>query len=123
MAQTVTFAPTCLCTVRKFCRNVVNETSAQVGRVATRLSISAVVATFAIIAGVARAPTLRWGYSRVNDMPRTRVPYLVSRQQEVHRNLCFHLNGLAIKNIRPISPLADGFNRRPHQHGWPRYRM
>jgi len=40
------------------------ETSAQVGRVATRLRISAVVATFAIIAGVVGEPRLRRGYSR-----------------------------------------------------------
>src|ERR1700732_4442787 len=59
------FAPTCFCTVRKFCRNVLKETSAQVGRVATRLRISAVLATFAIIAAAARTPRLRRGYSRL----------------------------------------------------------
>src|SRR5579864_9523159 len=60
----VTLAPTCFCTVRKFCRKVVSDTSAHVGRVAARLRISAVVATLAIIAGAPRAPRLRWGYSR-----------------------------------------------------------
>jgi hypothetical protein len=53
--------------VRKFWHNVVKETSAQVGRVATRLRISAVLATFAIIAGAAGRLTLRWDYSRVKE--------------------------------------------------------
>jgi len=53
--------------VRKFWRRVASETSAQVGRVATRLRISAVVATSAIIAGAERTTRLRWGYSRAVD--------------------------------------------------------
>jgi hypothetical protein len=40
---------------------VARETSAQVGRVAARLRISAVVATFAIIAGVAWATEVTQG--------------------------------------------------------------
>src|SRR5581483_3660041 len=37
-AQTSTPRPTCACTVRKFCRKVLSDTSAQVGRVAWRTS-------------------------------------------------------------------------------------
>src|SRR5262249_52226065 len=68
-AQTVTAGPTCFCTVRKFWRRVARDTSAQVGRVAARLRISAVLATLAIIAGVPRTPRLRWGYSRDSSAP------------------------------------------------------
>src|SRR5437879_2548127 len=64
----VTPAPTCFCTVWKFCRSADSETSAHVGRVATRLTISAVVATLAIIAGGAGVPTLRRGYAREHHL-------------------------------------------------------
>jgi len=57
--------------VRKFWRRVASETSAQVGRVATRLRISAVVATSAIIAGAERTPELRRGYAR---LPLPQIP-------------------------------------------------
>jgi hypothetical protein len=50
--------------MRKFSRNAASDTSAQVGRVATRLRVSAVVATFVIIAAVAGVSRLRPGYSR-----------------------------------------------------------
>src|ERR1700688_4352264 len=62
------FAPTCFRTARKFCRSVLRETSAQVGRVATRLRISAVLATFAIIAAAACAPHVTLGLVPIQDV-------------------------------------------------------
>jgi len=120
---------------------VLKETSAQVGRVATRLRISAVVATFAIITGAVRTPRLRRGYSRDNSrvlersidgMPHVslllrdmgfsavnvlpRAVCLVPRQDKVDRDLSFHLDRLAVQNVRPVAPLADSTDRRGHEH-------
>jgi hypothetical protein len=55
---------------------VARETSAHVGRVATRLGISTVLATKSIIAGASRSLRLRLGYSRLGS-----VALPVSRDQ------------------------------------------
>src|SRR5580704_4017964 len=113
----VTLAPTCFCTVRKFCRRVVSDTSAQVGRVAVRLRISAVVATFSNITGADKATRLRPGYSRI-----TRIS-LICYKDEVHRNMRLHLDRFAIEDVRPIAPLTHCLDGRRHEHGVPRKQL
>ena len=102
-----------------------------------RLRISAVVATFAIIAGAPRAPRLRWGYSRYfsatgqHGFPRIRpnddlsveireiragLSLLLLSQREVHRDLRFDLDDLTIEDVRPILPLAYRVDCRRYEH-------
>ena len=105
---------------------MVSETSAQVGRVATRLRVSAVVATVAIIAGAAEVATLRRGYSRPNGVSidvSTRCFHqrpLVFRKREVYRDLRFHFDGLAVQDVGSVSPLTHRFNCSVNQHGMSR---
>src|SRR5579862_2899593 len=43
----------------------------------------------------------------------------VSTQNEVHGDLCLHLNCLAVENVRTVAPLADSLNCGWNQHGMP----
>src|SRR6267154_2934242 len=114
-AHTVTPAPACFNTVRKFCRKVMSETSAHVGRVATRLMISAVVATGLDYSGSRAWPQVTLGLlppvSEVASVAAVagegaRATYSIPRQREVHGDLCFHFHRLVIQNIRAVAPLA-----------------
>src|SRR5208337_839520 len=114
-----TFFPMCCCTVRKFCRKAPSETSAQVGRVATRLA-SSMVATWFDYSGHARGPQVTGVLGRVRggcwhqaancaSAPRKR---LSSRQREVDRDLGFDFHGFVVQYVRAIAPLADGVDGR-----------
>src|SRR5205807_2299023 len=98
-------------------RSVTRETSAHVGRVATRFRISAVVATVAIIAGAVPVTTLRWGYSRLIDSLERTLWRLFKRK--VDRDLSLHLNRFVVQDIRPITPAVDCVDSSAHQHGMP----
>lgn len=75
---------------------MVSETSAHVGRVAARLTISAVVATLAIIAGAAEVLRLRRDYSCQ------------------HKQWLAGFIGSHLRNFLPCSAVATGTRRRWH---------
>src|SRR5208282_1877184 len=126
-AQTVTLAPACFTTVRKFCRRVTRETSAQVGRVATRLMISTVLATGLDYSGSGARAQVTLGLllcevqfpvssflsgALETGNPKLETGQSIPRQREVHRDLGFHFDGLVIENVGPVAALADGGDRR-----------
>src|SRR5580692_4333251 len=118
-AHTVTSGPAFFTTVRKFCCNVVRETSAQVGRVATRLGISIVVATEVDYSGSSARPQVTLGLLPSDLLPHRPAQTSrrsVSRQREVHRDLSFYFDGLIVQNVRPVVPLAHSIDSSRHQH-------
>src|SRR5712671_6329029 len=121
-AHTVTPAPACFSTVRKFCRKVMSETSAHVGRVATRLRISAVVATGLDYSGSPERPQVTLGLLLpvlcLTSVARLRRS--IPGQRKVHGDQSLHFNRLIVQNIGPVAPLAHRLNCRPHQHGMAR---
>src|SRR5579863_138520 len=108
MAQTATPGPMCFCTTRKFCRNAVKDTSAQVGLVATRLA-SSMVATASDYSGQKRRVEVTGGL-----LPCALLP---AREREVYRHLGFHLDRLIVQVIGTVTPLADGVDGGLHQQG------
>src|ERR1700723_2762497 len=117
-AHTVTSGPAFFTTVRKFCCNVVRETSAHVGRVATRLGISMVVATEVDYSGSGARPQVTLGLlpSDVLPSPAQISRRSVSSQREVHGDLSFYFDGLIVQNVRPVVPLAHGIDSSRHEH-------
>src|SRR5258708_10922579 len=122
-APTVTPAPACFSTVRKFCRKVASDLSAQVGRVGTRLRISAVVATALDYSGSSSRAQVTLGLlplgSGGSSRARAPAPHDISVpcQREVHGDLGFHFYRLIVQDIRPVAPLAHRLNCRLSQHG------
>jgi hypothetical protein len=43
--------------------------------------------------------------------------FLSTSQHKVHRDLRFHLHGLAVQHVRTVAPLPDRFDGRRRQHG------
>src|SRR5438094_10422784 len=104
----VTSATTCICRVRKFCRRLVNETSAQVGRVAWRTDFPVTV--------VATTPRLYPSQRLCGGYARATGTVSVPGEHKIHHDLGFHLDWLAVQNVGPIPPLPHRRNCRCDQH-------
>jgi len=92
--------------VRKLWHNADSDTSAHVGRVALRVFRStAVMVTNCDYIGCKTA------------MAVTTVLRLISSQREIHGDLGFDFDRLAIQHVRTVSPLLDRLNRCLRQHG------
>jgi hypothetical protein len=118
MTQMVTLPPTWCSSKRKFRRKAVRDTSAQVGRVATRFGTS-MPATEAIIASADRGlrlPAYHPGYGSPGA-PQARRRALFTGKGEMNRNQGLHLDRLLIQVVGAIAPLHNRFQGRLSEHG------
>jgi len=95
------------------------ETSAQVGRVATRPQDFCCASHFCDYIGSGSPAQVTLGLLPRRDFTarlRIAVHKLISRHEKGNGDLRFHLNGLGIKDVWTVTPLADRVDGRSHQH-------